>query len=79
MGQKLKIDLFWLVRVQKGPKLIVFHLKINLLNPVIYIPHYIPHYIPQHYFCKKKNPNFLIFKELGFLRVVPPGLEPGTK
>ena len=58
MGQKLKIDLFWLVRVQKGPKLIAFLLKINSLNPVIYIPHY----IPQHYFCKKKNPNYLIIR-----------------
>ena len=75
MGQKLKIDLFQLVRVQKGPQLIAFFLKINLLYPVIYIPHY----IPQHCFRKKKNPNLLFYKELGILRVVPPGLEPGTK
>lgn len=55
MGQKLKIDLFQLVRAQKVPQLIAFFLKINLLYPVIYIPHY----IPQHYFRKKKNPNYL--------------------
>ena len=58
MGQKLKIDLFWLVRVQKGPKLIAFLLKINSLNPVIYIPHY----IPQPLFWEKKNPNLLFYK-----------------
>ena len=70
--RNFKIDLFWLVRVQKGPKLISFHLKINSLIPIIYIPQY----IPQPHFWEKKNPNFLIFKELGFLNVVPPGPEP---
>jgi len=33
---------------------------------------------PQPNFGEKKNPNLLIYNLLGFLLVVPPGLEPGT-
>ena len=33
---------------------------------------------PQSNFGEKKNPNLLIYNLLGFLYVVPPGLEPGT-
>ena len=38
----------------------------------------LPLLLPQPYFWEKKNPNYLKNKELGFLNVVPPGLEPGT-
>ena len=64
---------FRLVRVQKGPYLFFFiafkDIKCSDLLPLL---------LPQPHFWEKKNPNFLICRELGFLNVVPPGLEPGT-
>ena len=64
--------LIWLVRVQKGLYQYFIFLNIKILSLQVYIPHY----IPQPHFWEKKNPNLLVYKELGFLNVVPPVLEP---